>query len=43
MITAPARPIALAERLGAIRDPQARTPGNDPVLVYRHPRPDGGA
>ncbi len=30
------RSIALAERLGAIRDPQARTPDNDPVLVYRH-------
>lgn len=36
-----ARSIALAERLGARPDPQAPLPdmgGDDPVLVYRHPR-----
>ena len=33
-----ARSIALAERLGAVRDRDAAFPGNDPCLVYRHPR-----
>lgn len=28
--------IRLAERLGALRDPNAATPQNDPCLVYRH-------
>lgn len=34
------RSIALAERLGALRDPDAKTPGEDPCLVYRHPKPE---
>ena len=33
------RSIALAERLGAVRDDAAAHPGDDPCLVYRHPRP----
>ncbi len=40
------RSIALAERLGATRDPDAANPGDAPCLVYRHPVPetlaDGG-
>ncbi len=33
--------IALAERLGAVRDPAAPAPRGDPgTLVYRHPVPD---
>ena len=37
-----ARSISLAERLGAVLDPQAEAPGfpEQTVLVYRHPRPD---
>jgi len=31
-----ARSIRLAERLGAILDPEAPTPNGDPCLVYRH-------
>ncbi|MEM7241826.1 MAG: GNAT family N-acetyltransferase [Pseudomonadota bacterium] len=31
------RSIALAERLGAKHDPNAKTPGDFPCLVYRHP------
>ncbi len=34
------RSIALAERLGAQRDPAAGHPGETPVLVFRHPRPE---
>lgn len=37
-----ARSIALAERLGAVRDPGAQAPGADrdaEVLVFRHPAP----
>ena len=33
------RSIALAERLGAVLDPEAATPRDEPCLVYRHPRP----
>lgn len=33
----------LAERLGARIDPQAAHPGAEPVLVYRHPGPEGAA
>ncbi len=36
-----ARSIALAERLGAVRDPHADSPGDAPCLVFRHPRPGG--
>lgn len=32
--------IHLAERMGAVLDPDAPTPGVDPWLVYRHPSPD---
>ncbi len=32
------RSARVAERLGAVLDPDAATPGNDPNLVYRHPR-----
>ncbi|WP_212525143.1 GNAT family N-acetyltransferase [Actibacterium sp. MT2.3-13A] len=32
-----ARSIALAERLGAVLDPAAQTPGGEPCLTYRHP------
>ena len=35
-----ARSIALAERLGAVRDPDAAWPGEDETLVYRHPGPE---
>lgn len=36
--------IALAERLGARLDPDAQSPFPDQgLLVYRHPRPEGGA
>ncbi len=36
------RSIALAERLGAIVDPNARIPRPEkPCLVYRHPKPKG--
>ncbi len=34
-----ARSIAVAERLGAVRDATAETPRGE-TLVYRHPRPD---
>ncbi len=37
------RSIALAERLGAVHDPDAETPElikDAPVLVYRHPAPE---
>lgn len=37
-----ARSIALAERLGAVLDPGAPRPNDDPCLVYRHPM-QGGA
>lgn len=33
------RSIRLAEKLGAVNDPQAETPPDDPCLVYRHPMP----
>jgi RimJ/RimL family protein N-acetyltransferase len=35
-----ARSIALAERLGAQRDPAAKVPKDDGTLVYRHPAPE---
>jgi RimJ/RimL family protein N-acetyltransferase len=39
-----ARSIRLAERLGAVLDPAAPQPNSDdPVLVYRHPKPAGAA
>jgi len=38
-----ARSIALAERLGAVRDHGAAHPGDEPCLVYRHPRPEARA
>lgn len=39
-----ARSIALAERLGAVADPDAETPDDDePCLVYRHPTPEAAA
>lgn len=39
-----ARSIALAERLGAVRDDTAKMPEFDaPCLVYRHPNPNQGA
>jgi RimJ/RimL family protein N-acetyltransferase len=31
-----ARSIALAERLGAVPDPEAVAPDDDPVVIYRH-------
>jgi len=34
------RSIKLAERLGAVLDPKAKTPNDDPCLVYRHLRPE---
>ena len=34
------RSIALAERLGAIRDDSAAHPGDTHCLVYRHPKPE---
>lgn len=34
------RSIALAERLGATRDPNAKNPFDEPCLVYRHPTPE---
>jgi RimJ/RimL family protein N-acetyltransferase len=38
------RSIRLAEKLGAILDPEAPQPKPDaPVLVYRHPKPAGDA
>ena len=38
------RSIRLAEKLGATLDPAALQPRPDaPVLVYRHPRPEGAA
>ena len=37
------RSIALAERLGAVPDPDAATPDNSDDLVYRHPTPWGRA
>lgn len=36
-----ARSIALALRLGAVRDEAAAHPGTEPCLVYRHPGPEG--
>jgi RimJ/RimL family protein N-acetyltransferase len=33
------RSARLAERLGAVIDPQGLTPNGDPILVYRHNRP----
>lgn len=37
-----ARSAALAEKLGAVIDPDAAQPVPDtPLLVYRHPRPEG--
>ncbi|SHJ13215.1 GNAT family N-acetyltransferase [Wenxinia saemankumensis] len=33
--------IRVAERLGAVHDPDAPAPGDKPVLVYRHTRPEG--
>jgi RimJ/RimL family protein N-acetyltransferase len=38
-----ARSIALARRLGAQQDPAAAHPGDDPCLVFRHPRPEAVA
>ncbi|MBC7143307.1 MAG: GNAT family N-acetyltransferase [Rhodobacteraceae bacterium] len=38
-----ARSIALAERLGAIRDEKAAHPGDTPCLVYRHRAPEARA
>lgn len=38
-----ARSIALALRLGAVRDDAAPHPGAGPCHVYRHPRPEGRA
>lgn len=38
-----ARSIALAERLGAIRDEKAAHPGDAPCLVYRHRAPEARA
>lgn len=35
-----ARSVALAERLAAIRDDTAAHPGDQPCLVYRHPKPE---
>jgi len=32
------RSLKLAKRLRAIHDPDAKTPKNDPCLVYRHPK-----
>lgn len=38
------RSIALATRLGATPDPDAASPfADEPVLVYRHPKPEGRA
>jgi RimJ/RimL family protein N-acetyltransferase len=37
------RSIALAERLGAVPDPDAATPDNSDDLVYRHPSFGGRA
>lgn len=38
-----ARSIALAQRLGAVRDPEAASPDSlAPVGVWRHARPEGG-
>lgn len=34
-----ARSIRLAMKLGAVEDPGAATPDNDPCLVFRHPKP----
>ena len=34
------RSIKLATRLGAVHDPAADTPNNEPCLVYRHPKPE---
>lgn len=34
-----ARSIALAERLGAVRDGSAKTPWDEPCFVFRHPTP----
>ena len=34
------RSIRLAERLGAVRDPDAPTPWQETCLVYRHPTPE---
>lgn len=38
-----ARSIALAERLGAVRDDSAAAPDTDQTYVYRHPHPGGAA
>ena len=38
-----ARSIRLAERLGAVRDPEAAIPGHGPCHVYRHPAPEASA
>ncbi len=38
-----ARSIALANRLGAVLDPDAAHPGTEPCLVYRHLAPGAGA
>ncbi|KRW96056.1 GNAT family N-acetyltransferase [Paracoccus sp. MKU1] len=37
ILPANTRSVALAERLGALRDPDAAHPGKEPCLVYRHP------
>lgn len=34
------RSIALAQRMGAVRDPDAAFPGTKPCLVFRHPQPE---
>ncbi len=38
-----ARSITLARRLGAVLEPGAAYPGDDPMLVFRHPRPEARA
>lgn len=35
-----ARSVRLAQRLGAVLDPDAAHPDNDPCLVFRHPGPE---
>ena len=37
------RSVRLAERLGAVRDPDAAHPDDDPCLVFRHPGPEEAA
>lgn len=37
------RSIALARRLGAVPQPGAAHPGDEPCLVFRHPKPEAAA